>query len=214
MPQGVVQSVSILRDYRKFGQLLQATTLVQRALGFEQVVTVTSCEYNVVPIRRLRAPGRGEGAEIAVRSIPIGVLVSILTIAAVTVHARQDWRATALAAFDETWQTVNDTHYDPTFAGLNWAGVKAELRPKAERADTPDAVREVIVEMLARLRQSHFVLLTSSPVGQPLAGEASVPIEVRVNHDGLLVTRVEDPGLERIVRPGDVVVSIDGTDPI
>jgi len=49
MPQGVVQSVSILRDYRKFGQLLQASTLVQRALGFEQIVTVTSCEYNVVP---------------------------------------------------------------------------------------------------------------------------------------------------------------------
>ena len=49
MPQGVVQSVSILRDYRKFGQLLHASTLVQRALGFEQIVTVTSCEYNVVP---------------------------------------------------------------------------------------------------------------------------------------------------------------------
>ena len=49
MPQGVVQSTSILRDYRKFGQLLQASTMLQRALGFEQVVTITSCEYNVVP---------------------------------------------------------------------------------------------------------------------------------------------------------------------
>ena len=97
---------------------------------------------------------------------------------------------------------------------MNWAGVKAELRPKAERADTPDAVREVIVEMLARLGQSHFALLTSSPVGQPLPGDASVPIEVRVNDDGLVVTRVEDQGLERIVRTGDVVVSLDGTDPI
>jgi carboxyl-terminal processing protease len=149
-----------------------------------------------------------------VRSIRLGALVAILALAVVSVHARQDWRATALAAFDETWQTVNDTHYDRSFAGVNWAELKAELRPKAERADTPDAVREVIVEMLARLRQSHFALLTSSPVGQPLAGEASVPIEVRVNHDGLLVTRVEDPGLERNVRMGDVIVSLDGTDPI
>lgn len=47
--QGVVQSVSVLRDYRKFGQLLHASTLVQRALGFEQVLTLTYCEYNVVP---------------------------------------------------------------------------------------------------------------------------------------------------------------------
>jgi hypothetical protein len=56
MPQGLVQSVSILRDYRKFGQLLHASTLVQRALGFEQIVTVTSCEYNVVPSAAFEPP--------------------------------------------------------------------------------------------------------------------------------------------------------------
>jgi hypothetical protein len=48
-PQGNVPTVNILRDYRKFGALLQPTTIVQRALGFEQVMTVTSCEYNTVP---------------------------------------------------------------------------------------------------------------------------------------------------------------------
>jgi hypothetical protein len=56
LPQGVVQSVSMLRNYRRFGQLLQASTLVQRALGFEQIVTVTSCEYNVVPIGAFEPP--------------------------------------------------------------------------------------------------------------------------------------------------------------
>jgi hypothetical protein len=55
-PQGVVQSVSILRDYRKFGQLLHASTLVQRALGFEQILTLTSCEYNVVPTGAFEPP--------------------------------------------------------------------------------------------------------------------------------------------------------------
>ena len=48
-PQGIVPTVTVLRDYRKFGTLLQATTFVQRAMGFEQVVTLTSCEYNAVP---------------------------------------------------------------------------------------------------------------------------------------------------------------------
>lgn len=143
-----------------------------------------------------------------------GLLVSIVAIVVVSADARQEWRASALAAFDDTWQTINDTHYDPSFGGLNWTEVKAELRPKAERAETPDAVRTVIVEMLARLRQSHFVLLTSSPVGQPMPGEASVPIDVRVRDEGLIVTRLDDRGLERVVRPGDVVASIDGTDPI
>jgi hypothetical protein len=48
-PMGLVPTVNILRNYRRFGALLQATTFVQRALGFEQVVTINSCEYDVVP---------------------------------------------------------------------------------------------------------------------------------------------------------------------
>lgn len=47
-PQGDVPTVTILRDYRRFGSLLQATTFIQRALGIEQVVTITSCEYDTV----------------------------------------------------------------------------------------------------------------------------------------------------------------------
>lgn len=48
-PQGIVPTVNVLRNYQKFGNLLQATTFIQRAMGFEQVVTLTSCEYDVVP---------------------------------------------------------------------------------------------------------------------------------------------------------------------
>jgi hypothetical protein len=55
-PQGVVQTVNILRDYRKFGPLLHAATFIQRALGFEQIVTVTSCEYNTVPAVAFEPP--------------------------------------------------------------------------------------------------------------------------------------------------------------
>jgi hypothetical protein len=55
-PQGVVQTVNILRDYRKCGALMHAGTFVQRALGFEQVVTLTSCEYNVVPVSAFEPP--------------------------------------------------------------------------------------------------------------------------------------------------------------
>lgn len=47
-PQGIVPTVNVLRNYQRFGSLLQATTFVQRAMGFEQVVTLTSCEYDRV----------------------------------------------------------------------------------------------------------------------------------------------------------------------
>ena len=55
-PQGLVQTVNILRDYKRFGPLMQATVFVQRALGFEQVVTISSCEYDVVPAETFELP--------------------------------------------------------------------------------------------------------------------------------------------------------------
>jgi hypothetical protein len=48
MPQGIVPTVNIMRDYRQFGPLKQPATLVQRALGFEQVLTISSYEFDTV----------------------------------------------------------------------------------------------------------------------------------------------------------------------
>lgn len=47
-PQGVVAMVNILRDYRRQGALMQPMVLLQRALGFEQRLTLASYEYDVV----------------------------------------------------------------------------------------------------------------------------------------------------------------------
>ena len=46
---GVLPTTAILRDYRKFGAIMQPTTLVQKTLFIEQVLHVTSVEYDVVP---------------------------------------------------------------------------------------------------------------------------------------------------------------------
>jgi hypothetical protein len=45
---GVIPTSSFLRDYKKFGALTQPTTIVQKALFVEQVLHVTSLEYDVV----------------------------------------------------------------------------------------------------------------------------------------------------------------------
>jgi hypothetical protein len=39
---------AVMRDYRKFGDVLQPTTHLQRTLGLEQVVRLTSIDYNTV----------------------------------------------------------------------------------------------------------------------------------------------------------------------
>lgn len=55
-PLGVMPTTAVLSDYKKFGSLMQPTTLVQRAMGFEQAFHVTSCEYNVVDANAFDPP--------------------------------------------------------------------------------------------------------------------------------------------------------------
>ena len=56
--QGVIPTVNLYRKYKRFGPVLQATSFVQRALGFEQVVTISSCEYDTVPTTAFEPPAQ------------------------------------------------------------------------------------------------------------------------------------------------------------
>ena len=124
--------------------------------------------------------------------------------------ARSGGRRLSLS-FDDVWQTIQDTFYDPTFGGLNWDAVRTELRPKVEAAASAEAARDIIRDMLARLKRSHFILLSAESATDTLSGEAVVPIDVRMGTPGLAVTRVS-PGstAERAgLHAGEVVLAID-----
>jgi len=56
VPQGVVPTTNFTRNYRKIGSVMQAMTVVQRALGIEQVVTLDTVEYNTVPASAFDPP--------------------------------------------------------------------------------------------------------------------------------------------------------------
>jgi hypothetical protein len=47
-PMGTVTTTSVETDYKKFGNLLQPTTLVQKMMGVEQKLTLSSIEYDTV----------------------------------------------------------------------------------------------------------------------------------------------------------------------
>jgi carboxyl-terminal processing protease len=148
---------------------------------------------------RRRAGLRARGAAVAAAALLSAAL------------APQSWRAQAVASFDLAWQTIAETYHDPTFGGVDWRAVRDELRPKAEAADSPDAARGVIRDMLARLGKSHFVLLSSAPA-DALPGPAAVPIEIRVSDGAVIVTRAltREPADRTGLRPGDRVMAIDG----
>jgi carboxyl-terminal processing protease len=163
------------------------------------------------------------------RPIP-AVLVAVVLAAAglsaaTTARVRQagDWHATLLASFDDVWQTVHDTYYDPAFGGVDWDAVRAELRPDVEHATSAAAARQVIAAMVARLGQSHFVILSSGaasanhadpPSSDTLPGEATVPVEVRIVENTALITAIDgDAFVARAgLQPGQAIVDIDGHD--
>ena len=99
--------------------------------------------------------------------------------------------------FDRVWQIVNDTHFDTTFNGVDWPKVRDELRPRALAASTPDALRGVIRDMLARLGQSHFALVPSGGAadGETPADQSGWPgFDFRLDGSEAIVVAVDTDG--------------------
>lgn len=62
-------------------------------------------------------------------------------------------------AFEVVWRTVKETHFDPTFGGLDWEAVREEFAPRAGAARTDAELHWLLQQMLNRLGQSHFAII-------------------------------------------------------
>jgi carboxyl-terminal processing protease len=121
-----------------------------------------------------------------------------------------DERQRQLDSFDHVWQTIRDKHWEIKPGGLDWNQVRAELRPKAEKATTTAEIRDDIREMLKRLKQSHFNLISAEAMGglsDTFFGDGQPGFEAQAIDSTALVTRV-DPGVQ--VKLGWRLVSVRG----
>lgn len=55
-PVGIVPTRSMARDFKKFGNLMMATTMEETFLGVSQIVTITSYEFDKVPATTFDLP--------------------------------------------------------------------------------------------------------------------------------------------------------------
>jgi carboxyl-terminal processing protease len=125
-----------------------------------------------------------------------------------------------IESFELVWKTVRDRHYDPTLGGVNWRAVRSELRPRLEKADSDQAARAVMQEMLGRLGHSHVAIVPASLYegGQGNSARArqdAVPgFDVRVVDGEALVVGVSArlPAARAGVRSGWRIRKIDGED--
>jgi len=118
-----------------------------------------------------------------------------------------------VASFVYVWESIRDTHWQEAPGGLDWQKIREEYEPRVEAAETRDAVRAILSEMLLRLGQTHFNIIPAelhASLG-PGGGGSNVPgIDLRILDGLAVVTEVveESPAAKAGVRPGWVLTSI------
>jgi carboxyl-terminal processing protease len=132
-------------------------------------------------------------------------------------------RSANLQAFDKVWTTVADKYWDPKLGGLDWQAVHDELRPKMEAAKTADEARDILNDMLGRLKQTHFDVFpgsvyhdldASADDPEKDSGEATPGIDVRVLGGHAIVSDVESgsPAAAKGVQRGWEILRIGETE--
>lgn len=125
-------------------------------------------------------------------------------------------------SFEQVWKTVRDQHWDPKLNGVDWQAVHEELRPKVERATTVGEARQVMSDMLQRLKQTHFGIvpgeaydeLDESGAVKSSPSEGAPGIDLRVVDGHVLVTFVtpQSPAANQGVKPGWEILRVEGKD--
>lgn len=132
-------------------------------------------------------------------------------------------RAVMIRSFDEAWAAIRDHHFDATLNGVDWEAAKAEFRPKVEAAATHAEAVVLMNQMIDRLGQSHFGVISADAYenvtgdgedkgreGKGNKGE--VGVDVRVIDDEVVVIAVDagSPADRAGVKPGWTVLARNG----
>jgi len=124
-------------------------------------------------------------------AVTLALFAGALTAAELTPEQRK----LNIDSFEYVWKTVRDKHWETKPGGLDWQAVHDEFRPKMDKADSMDAARGVMSEMLGRLHETHFGIVPaevySTGSSSPTKGDVTTGIDVRVVGDQVLVTSVE-----------------------
>ncbi len=121
-----------------------------------------------------------------------------------------------IQSFEYVWSTIRDKHWQTKPGGLDWQAIHEEFRPKIEAADSMDAARAVLNQMLGRLHQTHFAIVPGELYSNVdgLRGDTTTGIDVRVVDAQVLVTSVDpdSSAFAQGVRPGWEILKIARTE--
>jgi carboxyl-terminal processing protease len=149
-------------------------------------------------------------------------VLAALILGAGVAPARQEPKQTPperqlnIDSFEHLWKTIYENHFDPTFGGVDWKSVRLEFLPTIEAARNKSEARNVMRDMLSRLKLTHFSIIPSelyedvSRTGGQPSGDGVTGIQVRVVDGQALVVSVDpgSPAAEAGVKPGWEIIQI------
>lgn len=108
--------------------------------------------------------------------------------------------------FDYVWQRVGNSFPDADMNGVDWQAVRDELRPQAEAAADPDALRPILKDMLSRVGVSHFAIVPGRiyrPRGTGPRGDLGFDAGLVDGAVHVLSVRDGGPAVQAGLQPGD-----------
>jgi carboxyl-terminal processing protease len=127
----------------------------------------------------------------ALRRALAGLALLVSAALALTPEQRQ----LNIDSFEQVWKTVRDKHWQVRPAGLDWLAIHDELRPAIEKADSMEAARAVMRDMIGRLHQTHFGIIPGEAYGDlgddGKSHDDTTGLDLRVVDSHVLVTSVD-----------------------
>lgn len=135
----------------------------------------------------------------------------------ITLCFAQNQTADNLKSFDLVWKTVNETHFDPTFGGIDWKIMRDRYRPQIVPSTGIEEFNSITNQMLFELRLSHLLVASEKMLKTympTLFSKGTIGIDVRWLQNKVVITKVKPgfPGQKAGLKTGYVIKEIDGRD--
>lgn len=156
--------------------------------------------------------GAGQGGQIRSLARSGGTPTPVPFVARLEV----DRRAELAQAFNQFWRHLNTGFYDPKMHGVDWKAVRARYEPLLPYVSSKEDFAALLSLMVGELNASHTEITPAPSPGGVQTGMLGVDFDENYEGPGVKVTKVMPDGpLDRDpnkVKPGEYILSIDGTD--
>ena len=122
-----------------------------------------------------------------------------------------------LSSFDVVWKTVNEQHFDPTFAGIDWQALYDRYRPQIAASSGIEAFEQITNNMLFELRLSHLLVASEKRLTTympRLFADGNVGIDIRWRQAKAIILSIQPggPAHQAGLKPGYEIRGIGGRD--